>query len=258
MKAVPILMVLCWTCFGCAGVATADVRDPKAALNDARSFAQQGRYEEALQKHLWFHENALKYQPAMSGVRLSFALFYWIELGEKYPKARAALVSIRDRDTGKVAGGQGSFALFMDVAAINDYLKEKPSTVELFKTLHAKYPALAQQCYHVAEPYLIAQHEYKICSAYIPDALQRFERIQQMRTMHLDLAKKSYPRMEDYARIEGYVERLFAEETSRLIEILVGADRQPDAEKVRKQALAVHDDPRIRDAGKKDAQREQP
>jgi hypothetical protein len=245
MKTFPILIVLCWACFGCAGTATADVRDPRAALNDAQSFALQGRYEEALQKHLWFHENALKYAPAMTGVRLSFALMYWIQLGEKYPKARQALVSIRDRDTQECTGGKGSFALFMDVAGINRALKEEPKTVELFKTLHAKNPELAQKCYHVAEPYLVAQHEYRICSAYIADPLQRFERIEARRKMNLEYATKGNPRMEEFA------ETWFADETCRLIEILVGVDRKQEAETVRKQALAVRDDPRIRDAGQK-------
>lgn len=244
MKALTVLLALCWTSFCAAEPAAADVRDARGALNDARSFAQQGRYEEALQKHLWFHENALKYEPSMTGVRLSYALSDWIRLGEKYPKARTALIEIRDRDRTTIAGGRGSFALFMDVAGINRALKEEPKTVALFKTMHLKYPELAKKCYHVAEPYLAAEHEYPICSAYIPDPLQRFERIHQMRTMHLDFAKKGNPQMADYA------DKSFADETCRLIEILAGVGRKEEAEKVRKQALAVHEDPRIREASK--------
>jgi hypothetical protein len=251
MKTAHVLIALSWTCLCGAVAATADVRDVRAALNDARSFAQQGRYEEALQKHLWFHENALKYEPAMAGVRLSYALADWVRLGEKYPKAREALVSIRERDTTAIAEGKGSFALFHDVSAINRSLEEEPRTVELFKTLHAKDPALAQTCYHVAERYLVAQHEYKICSSFIPDPLKRFERIEEMRALNLKLAQKN-----DDSRLKEYAEKSFADETCRVIEILVGADRKQDAEKVRDQALAVRDDAGIRDALEKALQRQ--
>jgi hypothetical protein len=42
MKTLPVRLALIWTCFCCAGVATTDVRNVQAALNDARSFAQLG------------------------------------------------------------------------------------------------------------------------------------------------------------------------------------------------------------------------
>jgi serine/threonine protein kinase/uncharacterized RDD family membrane protein YckC len=219
-------------------------------LNEARTLAQQGKYEEALQKHLWFHENALKHMPALVGVRLSYALADWIKLGEKYPKAKGALVAIRDQNVKTISEGNGSFQLFHDVVAINSCLNEEPKTVELFKTLHEKQPDLAKACYHVSEKELAARREYQICISYIPDPLKRFDRIRKMRELNLKLAKDNRPQLRDYA------ERSFVEETSRLIEILVGAGRKADAEKVQEQALAVRDDPGIREAVEKAVQRQ--
>jgi hypothetical protein len=245
-----VVLAALWLACCCCTLAAADEPDPRKVLDEARALARQGKYEEALQKHLWFHENALKHQPALTGVRLSFALADWIKLGEKYPKAREALVATRDKNTKAVSEGKGSFELFHDVSAINRYLGESPKTVELFKTLHDKQPALAKRCYHVAEKDLAAQGEYKLCSSYIADPLARLNSIQERRELNLQFAKDNNPQLKTYA------EKSFVEETCRLIEILVGADRKPDAEKLRERALAVRDDPAIRQAVEKAVERQ--
>lgn len=241
MKSVHFMVILTSVCF-CCTLAVADDPDLQQVLNEAQTLARQGKYEEALEKQLWFHENALKHEPAMSGVRLSFALSYWVELGHKYPKAREALVAIRDKDTEAIREGRGSFELFHDVASINGYLQEEPKTVEMFKTLHEKQHRLAERCYFVAEKDLAARREYKLCASYIPDATERFDRIREMRERQLKMGTDQRLRMKEYA------EKSFSEQTGRLIEILVGAGRKQDAESVREQALAVRDDRPLRDA----------
>jgi hypothetical protein len=249
MRFVPLLAAFALACGGCArtdpgpdaGPPAGDL-DPQSVLEEARDLADQGRYEEALQKYLWFHENALQYDPALSGVRLSFALGYWAELGEVYPKARAALAAVRDRDEQALRAGARSFDRFHDVTAINEHLKERPKTVELFKALRAADPEFAADCYPVAEPDLAAQGEYRLCAAYIPDPLARLSRIEERREMELQFAAEDGPEFREFA------DRAFAEETCRVIAILVGAGRKPEAETVRDRALAVRDDRPFREA----------
>ncbi len=223
-------------------LAVADNPDPQKVLNEAQTLASQGKYEEALEKHLWFYENALKHDPAMGGIRRSFALSYWVELGHRYPKAREALVAIRDKNTEAIREGRGFVDLFHDVASINGYLEEEEKTVELFKTLDEKHHRLAERCYIVAEKDLTARREYTLCASYIPDASERFDRIKEMREVQLKMDKGKQLPMKDYA------EKSFVEVTCRLIEILVGAGRKEDAESVRERALAVRDDRKLRDA----------
>jgi hypothetical protein len=211
--------------------------DPSAVLAEAVSLMQQGEYEQSLQKHLWFHDHALEHNPALAGVRLSFALGYWTELGELYPPARQELLAVRDRKAKAVADGQGSFGLFFDVAAINSYLHEQPQTVALFRLLHGSYPDLARQCYQVAEADLVAHREYETCLCYVPDPLARFEAIRQSHQMKLEIAGENAAL--DSAEFRSYVELSFASEACRLIEILAGAGRGQDAERVRELALAV-------------------
>ena len=72
--------------------------DPSKILQEAARDVTAQRYEEALEKHVWYHENALKIEPAQYGVRLSFALSAWHRLGLVYPPALEKLTSIRDEN----------------------------------------------------------------------------------------------------------------------------------------------------------------
>lgn len=249
MSPVHLLSVLFWASCCCL-LAAVDDPDPVKVLNEAQALRVQGKYEEALQKHLWFHENALKSNPAMSGVRLSFALSYWVELGEMYPKAREALIAIRDKNVKTISEGGGTFELFHDVSSINGYLEQRPSTVELFKRLQQKQPDLAKLCYQVAEPDLVKSREYQVCGRFLPDPLESLERMKEMRAMNLKLADQGLPDLKNYA------DTSFVERACRIIEILVGANRKPEAEKFREKALAVHDDPSIRQAVEKAIERQ--
>jgi len=60
-------------------------------LSDTQQMVREGRYQEALERFVWFHDHALEHEPsAMYGVRLSFALSYWKSLGDVYPPAMTA------------------------------------------------------------------------------------------------------------------------------------------------------------------------
>ena len=121
--------------------------DPAAAAYaDAKRFAKEGAFAEALERHEWFHEHALTYQPSyFYGVRLSFALSAWAELGAKYPPALASLRQIRDRDTELVRLPGSSDSLFHDVVAINRALGDNRATMILFREIEHAWPELARR-----------------------------------------------------------------------------------------------------------------
>jgi hypothetical protein len=220
------------------------MNNPQAVLQEAVSLMRQGRYAVSLQKHLWFHDHALEHAPALAGVRLSFALEFWTELGGLYPEAMTALTAIRDAKSKALAQGKGTFPLFHDVLAINDHLLEAPKTVALFKLLHQNYPDLAGRCYHAAETVLTAHREYEICIAYVPDPLAKFEEVRQMRQVNLEIADEN-PALGS-PEFRSYVEQHFADGARRLIDILIGVGRKEDAERVRDLALAVSDRSEVR------------
>jgi hypothetical protein len=136
--------------------------DVQKVLTDARNLASDGRYEEALQRHLWYHNHALEFHPSHAGVRLSFALSYWMELAGRYPKAKQALVEIRDRGTSEFASGGGSFVLFTEVSAINREFGQQDATLALFKSIQSLNPKLARECYPTVEDLLMEKGEYAL------------------------------------------------------------------------------------------------
>jgi hypothetical protein len=221
-------------------------RGPQAVFREAVELMRQGKYEDALRNHLWFHEHALEHNPALAGVRLSYALAAWVELGEKYPPALRALTSIRDEKAKALAGGNGTFAAFHDVAAINESLKESPATAALFQAIHQAHPRLAGQCYRVAEPHLLAQREYAICASYIPDAQARFDEIGQLFRLQMEIAGEN-PSLGS-GGLREYAAASFVVEVCRLIEVLVGVSRGEEAERVRALALAFSPGAGARDA----------
>ncbi len=220
--------------------------DPDVVLDEAKDLARQGRFEEALEKHVWFHDHALEHCPAMSGVRLSFALGHWVRLGDQYPPARQALAAIRDRKAAAVRAGEWSWELFQDVAAINNYLREESETGALFLDLHRADRSRAAQFYAKAEAGLVAQRQFAVCSAYIPDAEVRLREIQ-ARRRHIIPHAGRLPE-DEAAKFRDLVEGRFAEEAVRLLEILTAAGRTADAARVRGLAEAETESASARNA----------
>lgn len=143
--------------------------DASAHLAAARLMAREGRYEEALREFEWFHEHALEDTPGMYGVRLSYALIEWADLGKHYPAARTALEQLRERKTALLLAGQGQRDLFTDVRAIHDALGEQERTHALFVELDKRAPELAQSCAQQALTAIIAAGDYALAERLLPE-----------------------------------------------------------------------------------------
>jgi len=217
--------------------------DPSTVLREAHSLAKRGDFEAALLKHIWFHENAVRLRRSLSAVRLSFGLGYWAELGEKYPKAKAALLEIQEKNRKSLEMGQGNFEVFQEIAAIDRYLGEPARTVESFRTLRSIDPELAESCYVVAEEALVDQEAFEDCDAYLanPEAMLR-QSVECWTLSTEHFADREYARDATNAN--------FIKAVSRLILILTRVGRTEEAEKIRAEALLTLDDEKLRNAGK--------
>ena len=150
--------------------------DMQAYLATTQQLVRQRHYQEALDRFLWFDEHALEHDPGMSGVRLSFALSYWKDLGDVYPPAKQAMVDMRDRKTRQFGEGRGNAALFSDVAALNRTLNENAKTVRLFREIGKTNAALAAQCWWFARDAVFLEKQYDIAKKYIPSPLKDYAR----------------------------------------------------------------------------------
>ena len=245
--------------------------DPQKILDDAKSLMAKGDYESALQRHLWYFNHALEYNSGLTGVRLSFALSDWVELARCYPKALQALTEIHDRDTQKLVEGRGYSDLFSDVNSINNYLNDPDATYALFKTLDAKDPKLAQQCYFYAESLLVQKGEYALCRKYMGEPQIRFNLIQIGWETELDVQKRmartrelmakqtadvkqksgrtnAWSPPDNSAMMKKSADDRFVDQTRQLIEILVATDGNADAGKIQGEAVGMFDDARLKSA----------
>ena len=234
-----------------------------------RQYTAENRYEESLQHHLWYHNHALEYEPeAQRGVRLG-ALKDFAALGRKYPKAREALLEIRDRDLHEFAAGRGSVTLFKDIAAINEQWGHDSTTCRLFKYLNDQQTELAKRCYPGAEDALVKKGEYALCLVYVGDGQARFkahcenwERLAKWEQHMGQMMRQGHQKADEVMAQNGQkppaglpsfipppaADNLLVGNTRQLIEILVGAGQKSDAQNICTQALALVDDPRLQTA----------
>jgi predicted Ser/Thr protein kinase/tetratricopeptide (TPR) repeat protein len=238
-------------------VLAGDKPDPAAISAEAISLRERGRFEEALQRHLWLHRHGLEYAPGNGGVRLSFWLADWMELGRRYPEAKQALIEIRDEKSALLVAGNGDVDLVSDVAAINRELGQNSESVRLYKKLLESDPALARRAYFHVETVLIQNGEYALALEGMKDPKTRFEsmkrsfdalrRFEQRRTPNQS-AVDHLPEGPPLPAPPAFAEPHFVEEVGGLVEVLLATDRKAEAEAYLREALVLLDVPLLRSA----------
>jgi hypothetical protein len=229
-----------------------------------KKFLDQDRYEEALERQVWYFNHALQYGET-DAIRLSFGVGNWEELGRRYPKAKLAMIKIRDRATREFSAAGNSAGLFPEIYTLNLLLHDDDATVALFKTIDRQDNKLASECYKDAEDVLARNGEYTLCMKYLGDPQAKFEIIRALWQTLLDASNPTDPHrkaaMDEIERInrangvesprltgKKYAQEVFVWKIRALIETLVATGHRTDAEKIRDKAVLVLDDPRLRSA----------
>ena len=216
--------------------------DARKAFRDAKAFAASGEYAKALERHEWFHENALACDPAQYGVRLSFALSYWMELAGKYPPALASLFALRDSGTAALESGHAGAELIHDVQAINEKLGEGAETIRLFRSIDQCNPELAKQCFRFVEDDLLYSGEPELfcryadgLAAYLRAKIGHFEEFK----VHLQAGPHAS------AEVLQRFESRLAATALKLADIAMEQGDFTMAGYLKKMAAKVCDDPRL-------------
>ena len=220
----------------CPIVAAKTLVNAQERLHEAHSAMQEGRYEDAVKGYIWFHKHALEEESGLYGVRLSFALSHWTELGEKYPPARDALLSIRDETASALLSGADSVDLFHDVVSINENLKEPGETTALFLKIVERSPEFAARCSRLAMPALVFTGHYDMARAYLPDPRQALRRIATGLNDDLVNAKsKTEPRFQKLGRWAHL--RNFLDDVRLILSIVKRTDSAQSADSLRDELL---------------------
>ena len=262
-------------------LAAGEKLDFQRVLETAKGLIDEGSYEEALQHYLWYFDHS-RHDAGQQGVRLSFALSDWIELGRRYPEARQALIEIRDGDAREFSQGKGYADLFQEIAAINQSLNDDEATLALFKTIQKADKPLAEQCFGQVEGLLVQKGEYDLCLGYLGNFQANFENLRkswehmkQWEDHASAMRQQQSQRLQALAKTNSalsavpflppeppkFADAQFVGQVRQLIEILVLTGYQSDAEKIRDQAVAALDDARLKSAvsdAEAKAQRQKP
>lgn len=211
--------------------------DPQEIRDEAEADIEQGRLDLAAEKYLWYHHNALRYRPSLSGVRLSYALNDWRDLAGKYPPALQDMRLVRDRAEEALRTKSSDPYGFRDFVALNDVLKEDGRTIELFKWLDQNDRHLARSVFMAAQDALVAGSEYVLCEKYIVGR-NSFDSIIEDHESTISRFIERYKDEPD-ADIFDTFDMMFARRTSFIIAILVNRDRLSEAEAIAERALQL-------------------
>ncbi|MGJ8650475.1 MAG: hypothetical protein ACSHX4_08955 [Opitutaceae bacterium] len=205
--------------------------DMQKYLQETVEITKEGDYEKALERHVWFHEHALEHQPSMTGVRLSFALSYWVELGQQYPPALEKLKEIRDQKEKRILDGEGSFGLFHDVSGINRALKEDKRTLDLFKKVESNNPEQVDRLWIIAKDLAFDQKQYDLINRHITDVDEEY------RNVYSDYLR-DYGMFKDSEHIQ-WVKDSFKKETEQLALLGEFNGEEAVAKRIRNRASEV-------------------
>jgi hypothetical protein len=208
-----------------------------SAVEDTKS----GRYEDALQKFLWFHE-ASRHETGMGGVRLSFALGYWMDLASRYPPALDSFIALRDNMEGRRLANEGDFESFHDVFSLNQHLNADERTIDLFMQIAQIAPSKAQSLYPLVERLLVSDGKYHACAPYL-----EWQARVDTSILAYELGLEHEASWdEDAVCPPKFARRHFRDKIATLVALLVLNDRKEEAIKVCDRCLDVLDDEEFR------------
>lgn len=211
--------------------------NPEEIRDEAEADIENGQLDLAAEKYLWYHHNALKYQPSLVGVRLSYALGDWRDLADKYRPALQDMRLVRDRAEESLRTESDDPYAFHDFVALNDVLKEDGRTIELFKWLDQNNRHLARDVFIMAQDALVAGSEYDLCEKYIVGR-NSFDSIIENHERTVNRFTEIY-KDEPEARIFESFDMMFARRTSFIVAILVNRERFSEAEDIAERALRL-------------------
>lgn len=212
-------------------------------LEHARTCIREGRHAEALVDLVWFHENALAEAPSMAGVRLSYAMHDWVQLGEVYPAARTALEDTRDRKKAALLRGELDTFAFRDVVVINEHLLESAKTYSLYVALLQAQPDLANDCAPAALAAVLAAEDFQLAARLIPDPQSIITSTSMWLNREVRLLKhRAYSRAPmRWAYVCNHVD-----EIQKLLKIKVGIGDHAEAARLKSLAIALIESPSLR------------
>ncbi|UVW29660.1 hypothetical protein [Massilia sp. H6] len=211
------------------------MQDALDRLDAASELAGDGQFDAALRELQWFHEQALEHDPSLYGVRLSYALHAWVDLGADYQPALDALLATRERDAALLLAGKGKRGLFHDVVAIDEELGQGADTHVLCVALERTDPVLLAACADIALPAIIAAGDYALAERLLPDPGATIGQ----RSRSLMKTFSRWRRQHARTMFIGSQIGIYAADVRQVLEVLVQRGRHAEAARLRRLAVEL-------------------
>lgn len=148
-------------------------------MRDTRDLVEEGEYQQALERTIWFHNNVLDHSPSMNGVRLSFALSDWYKLAQLYTPALNSLNDVRRESEHAVLSGNVDFDAFSEYASINRVFSEDHKTIAFFKQIELEDKKKAQEYWRLVQDAAIDLKEYELLRRHIGNVYREYKMVEE-------------------------------------------------------------------------------
>ncbi|MCU7937268.1 MAG: hypothetical protein KZQ99_20735 [Candidatus Thiodiazotropha sp. (ex Dulcina madagascariensis)] len=150
--------------------------DPGDILQEARVAFSDKKYSLSLEKYRWFFDNALKIKKSYYGVRLSYCLSEWADLGNSYPPALDYLIKQKELSL-KTFKETKSCGQFHEYSRICDALDCPNEPVEVFLEIASVDKALSDKIFKFVYEELARQSQWVICREYMGNGYNQYKEI---------------------------------------------------------------------------------
>jgi hypothetical protein len=216
--------------------------DPAEVLRQARQLVKSQQYAEALEKYVWFHDHALDDERSLAGVRLSYAIVEWADLGEVYPPARRALEGVREAKAESLTQRNYDPRLFHDVASIDRALGQVERTRDLFKTIANLDRGFAEKFFRVAVESLVHTKEFGLARSFLPDPRKDIDHFAIPFKFGLQRTGSVSQETLEETLVGIYVKRV-----SLILQVFIGVGEEDVANHLRHYAVECVPDAQLRD-----------
>lgn len=202
-----------------------------ARFREARQLAKAKDYKAATEAYIWCFENG-RHDAGFNGIRRSYVPSELLQIGRNYPKARAALESLRAATETEAENPHVNHGAIRDLTALNQTLGEEGKTLAFHDRLppaDPRRPALA-----------IALQENFVQLRRYKDAATGFSVKAALAQLDQETAAPLTTKDLDAPRLARR-ERLLRN-TARHIEVLIGIGELPQARELADRMLALDPD----------------
>lgn len=199
-------------------------------LQNIRKLTQEKKYPEALAAHQQFFE-ASRSASGMGGVRLSFALYDWIDLGKAYPPAMDALNDLSASHRKIILEGKSDFDMFHEYKAINEVLSKNKETVETFVELETKFPKQSEHYYLAMKDILVQEEQLDVIARNANDPIYEYERLRNNREHSLSQLRKN-----NTSYSLKSINKDFESDVKKLVDVTLKIGMRDEAEEIKRRA----------------------